>query len=193
MARSVDDVGVAGEPTSGVVDVRRQMPQPASAAPDPAAASIDATAPGSMGVPPALLDAAPREATMRRWNDIQSGFVDEPQQAVQDADLLQRLAQMFSAGRQQLEAQGSRGPGVHRRPARQPSAVPLDLPAPAVGVSRPDAKAGPRTTTRSASHRSRRRRGPPLQRRIGRCTATLPGVGAYGRPRHRTSCSRSSR
>jgi hypothetical protein len=114
VARSVDDVGVAGEPTSGAVDDQQQTPQPASVAADPAAAAIEAPARGVQEGPTPLLDEAQLEATIRRWKDIQAAFVDEPQQAVQDADalvaeLMQTLAQVFSAERQHLEAQWSRG------------------------------------------------------------------------------------
>ena len=121
IAPSVDDVGVAGEPPSGAVDDQQQTPQPASVAGDPAAAASDAPARGvdapARGVkegPTPLLDGTQLEATIRRWKDIQAAFVDEPQQAVQDADalvadLMQGLAQVFAAERQHLEAQWSRG------------------------------------------------------------------------------------
>src|SRR3954468_5584813 len=50
----------------------------------------------------------------RRWNEIQTGFVDEPRKAVEDADKLvargiQRLAEVFSTERTKLEEQWSRG------------------------------------------------------------------------------------
>jgi hypothetical protein len=114
VARSVDDVGVAGEPTSGAVEGQQQASQPTSVAADPAAAAIDAPARGVTEGPTPLLDGTQLEATIRRWKDIQAAFVDEPQQAVQDADalvadLMQGLAQVFSAERQHLEAQWSRG------------------------------------------------------------------------------------
>lgn len=52
-----------------------------------------------------------------RWKDIQAEFVDEPRQAVQDADalvaeLMQRLAQMFSSEREQLESRWAGGDDV---------------------------------------------------------------------------------
>jgi hypothetical protein len=113
VARSIHDIGVAGEPTSGAVDDQHQAPQPASGAADPTAA-VDAPARGVQEGPTPLLDEGQLEATMRRWKDIQAAFVDEPQRAVQDADalvaeLMQGLAQVFSAERQRLEAQWSRG------------------------------------------------------------------------------------
>jgi hypothetical protein len=111
VARSVDDVGVAGEPTSGAVDSQHQAPPHASAAAYPA---VDAPARGVQEGPAPLLDATQLDATIRRWKDIQAAFVDEPQQAVQDADalvadLMQGLAQVFSAERRHLEAQWGGG------------------------------------------------------------------------------------
>jgi hypothetical protein len=52
-----------------------------------------------------------------KWNDIQTGFVDEPRTAVQQADALvastmQRLAEAFSKERSQLEQQWGRGDSV---------------------------------------------------------------------------------
>jgi hypothetical protein len=52
-----------------------------------------------------------------RWKDIQAEFVDEPRQAVQDADalvaeLMQRLAQMFASEREQLESRWAGGDDV---------------------------------------------------------------------------------
>lgn len=49
-----------------------------------------------------------------RWGSIQSGFVDEPQRAVEQADALvaevmQRLAQVFADERSQLEHQWAGG------------------------------------------------------------------------------------
>jgi hypothetical protein len=52
-----------------------------------------------------------------RWNNIQTGFVDEPRTAVQDADALvastmQQLAEAFSRERSKLEQQWGRGDSV---------------------------------------------------------------------------------
>ena len=49
-----------------------------------------------------------------RWNDIQTGFVDEPRQAVERADELvasaiKRLAEIFATERSTLEEQWARG------------------------------------------------------------------------------------
>jgi len=53
-------------------------------------------------------------ATLRdRWREVQTGFVDEPRRAVEDADslvadLMQRLAETFASERSSLEAQWDR-------------------------------------------------------------------------------------
>jgi len=52
-----------------------------------------------------------------RWTDIQTGFVDEPRRAVQQADALvsdviQRIADSFGKERAQLEQQWDRGDNV---------------------------------------------------------------------------------
>lgn len=64
-----------------------------------------------------LLDNSELEAATQRWKDIQVAFVDEPQQAVQDADalvaeLLQKLAQGFATERQRLESHWTDGDQV---------------------------------------------------------------------------------
>ena len=62
---------------------------------------------------------SPKEANdfRGRWDAIQVGFVDEPRQAVQQADSLvagamKRLAEMFAAERAKLEGQWDRGDDV---------------------------------------------------------------------------------
>jgi hypothetical protein len=49
-----------------------------------------------------------------RWNEIQTGFVDEPRQAVEEADelvadLVRQIAASFSESRSKLESQWSEG------------------------------------------------------------------------------------
>jgi hypothetical protein len=53
----------------------------------------------------------------KRWTDVQTGFVDEPRRAVQQADALvadvmKRLAESFAAERASLEKQWDRGDNV---------------------------------------------------------------------------------
>ena len=59
-----------------------------------------------------------------RWQSVQAEFVDEPQQAVKDADVLvaeviQMLAKDFAEQRQRLEDQWSRGTEVSTEDLRQ--------------------------------------------------------------------------
>jgi len=66
---------------------------------------------------PALLPGNEVETMRSRWHEIQTGFVDEPRKAVEDADSLvaeamKRLAEVFSQERSRLEEQWSRGNDV---------------------------------------------------------------------------------
>jgi hypothetical protein len=67
---------------------------------------------------PVQLLATEELQTLRsRWDSIQTGFVDEPRQAVEQADslvaeMMQRLAQLFADERSKLESQWSRGDNV---------------------------------------------------------------------------------
>lgn len=59
-----------------------------------------------------------------RWSDIQTSFVDEPRRAVEQADTLvaevmQRLAQVFSDERSKLEQQWDRGEDTDTEALRQ--------------------------------------------------------------------------
>jgi hypothetical protein len=70
-----------------------------------------------------LEDGELRSITMR-WKDIQSEFVDEPAQAVQQADelvaeLMQRLAEMFATERAELETRWAGGNQVSTEDLRQ--------------------------------------------------------------------------
>jgi hypothetical protein len=64
-----------------------------------------------------LLDKAESREMRSRWDDIQTGFVDEPRQAVERADQLvagamKRLAETFANERNTLEGQWSKGDQV---------------------------------------------------------------------------------
>ena len=64
-----------------------------------------------------LLEKHELQEILAQWKEIQSEFVDEPRQAVQDADalvaeLMQRLAHMFATERQQLESRWAGGDDV---------------------------------------------------------------------------------
>ena len=64
-----------------------------------------------------LFDAGEGQELRDRWGAIQTGFVDEPRRAVEEADalvadLMTRLAQSFSDERKGLEGQWDRGDDV---------------------------------------------------------------------------------
>ncbi|MFD8206781.1 hypothetical protein ACFV2S_10300 [Streptomyces sp. NPDC059695] len=71
---------------------------------------------GAAGVEqvPDLLDAADEEAFRTRWHEVQARFVDDPRQAVHDADVLvgdvmRNLADTFARHRHALEGEWSQG------------------------------------------------------------------------------------
>jgi hypothetical protein len=71
-----------------------------------------------------LLESGELQGVITRWRDIQARFVDEPRSAVQDADalvadLMQRLARMFAAERDQLESRWASGEDVSTEDLRQ--------------------------------------------------------------------------
>ena len=64
-----------------------------------------------------LLPASEAQQLRSRWEKIQTGFVDEPRKAVQDADALvaqatKQLADSFSRERAKLEKEWDRGDNV---------------------------------------------------------------------------------
>jgi hypothetical protein len=74
--------------------------------------------------PVQLLAADEMQQMLQQWGQIQGEFVDEPRQAIHDADvlvveLMQRLARTFAEEREQLEAQLSSGTGVSTEDMRQ--------------------------------------------------------------------------
>jgi hypothetical protein len=72
----------------------------------------------------ALFPAGEAEDFRGRWTEVQTGFVDEPRSAVQDADslvaeMMQRLAKVFAEERARLEEQWSRGDDISTEDLRQ--------------------------------------------------------------------------
>ncbi len=72
------------------------------------ASSLSSTQPASENRPMALLNPNDAENFRARWDAIQTGFVDEPRRAVEQADalvveLMKRLAETFSHERGSLE------------------------------------------------------------------------------------------
>jgi len=98
---------------------------------DLAQATKAATTDASVAAPPPLTDRAiamfPVEETTgyrTRWDAIQTGFVDEPRKAVEEADALvaqviKRLTEVFADERTTLEHQWDRGEQVSTEDLRQ--------------------------------------------------------------------------
>ncbi len=93
--------------TADVAAASRNRPdQPGSTREFASALAAGQTATGDR--PMALLSPSDADSFRARWNNIQTGFVDEPRRAVEQADalvaeLMQRLAEVFSSERGQLE------------------------------------------------------------------------------------------
>jgi hypothetical protein len=71
-----------------------------------------------------LLERDEMQGVIQRWKEIQAQFVDEPRSAVQNADalvadLMQRLASMFAAERDQLESRWTSDGDVSTEDLRQ--------------------------------------------------------------------------
>jgi len=71
-----------------------------------------------------LFDGADAEGYRTRWGAIQTGFVDEPRRAVEEADALvaevvKRLAEGFAGTRQRLETEWERNDQVSTEDLRQ--------------------------------------------------------------------------
>jgi predicted lipid-binding transport protein (Tim44 family) len=72
----------------------------------------------------ALFPTGEADGFRSRWQDVQTGFVDEPRNAVEQADklvaeMMQRLAQVFADERSRLEEQWSRGDDISTEDLRQ--------------------------------------------------------------------------
>jgi hypothetical protein len=75
------------------------------------------TGTGSAGDAGPLLSAEATSSFQRRWEEVQTRFVDEPRGAVEDADglvanLMKQLAEGFAQERERLEAQWDRGEDI---------------------------------------------------------------------------------
>lgn len=90
-------------------------PQASAPAASPSDSTAAAPAPGGDTAP--LFPADQATSLRDRWTDVQASFVDEPRQAVKQADALvadviQKLAQSFADERSKLERQWDRGEDV---------------------------------------------------------------------------------
>jgi len=73
--------------------------------------------PNKQAHPAPLLVSDETQTLRSRWDSIQTGFVDEPRHAVEQADslvaeVMKRLAETFAEERSKLEGQWSRGDNV---------------------------------------------------------------------------------
>lgn len=71
-----------------------------------------------------LLHGEEMENVVARWREIQAEFVDEPRQAIKEADdlvteLMERLTRTFASEREQLEARWREGDNVSTEDLRQ--------------------------------------------------------------------------
>jgi len=81
------------------------------------AGSTASTGDVAAGDAPALLPADENNSFQRRWEELQTAFVDDPRRTVEQADelvaqVMQRLAEGFAAEREQLEGQWGRGEDI---------------------------------------------------------------------------------
>jgi len=102
----------AGATLSSGADVTASQTQNVPAPASPAGSSDAASANGAP-----LLSEELSMTFQRRWEEVQTRFVDEPRGAVEDADglvanLMQQLAQGFAQERERLEAQWGRGEDI---------------------------------------------------------------------------------
>ena len=111
LARAADDSRADERPEQDAADVGTGSQEAASQG-----STAAATATADEAREP-LLPSDQSERFTSRWQEIQAGFVDEPQQSVEQADalvadLMQRLAAIFAQEREQLEAQWAQGDDV---------------------------------------------------------------------------------
>ena len=117
----------AEERTRDTTVVEDREPVTTSADASAAQAVPDSRTAGTASSTGPLLAAEDAEGFRARWTDIQTGFVDAPRRAVEQADalvaeLMQHLARTFADERGRLEGQWDRGDDVatdHLRDAFQ--------------------------------------------------------------------------
>jgi hypothetical protein len=102
----------AGATSSAGADATASQTQNVPAPASPAGSAETASANGAE-----LLSEELSVTFQRRWEEVQTRFVDEPRGAVEDADglvanLMQQLAQGFAQERERLEAQWGRGEDI---------------------------------------------------------------------------------
>jgi len=106
--RTANDVAQADVEAGRAKPVRSERNADLQAEPRPGSAAADST--------PLFPDEQLKDL-QARWDDIQTGFVDEPRSAVEHADSLvastmQQLAEAFAKERSKLEQQWDRGDNI---------------------------------------------------------------------------------
>jgi hypothetical protein len=106
--RNANDVAQADVEAGRAKPVRSERNADLQAEPRPGSAAADST--------PLFPDDQLKDL-QTRWDDIQTGFVDEPRSAVEHADSLvastmQQLAEAFAKERSKLEQQWDRGDNI---------------------------------------------------------------------------------
>jgi hypothetical protein len=106
--RNANDVAQADVEAGRAKPVRSERNSDLQAEPRPGSAAADST--------PLFPDDQLKDL-QARWDDIQTGFVDEPRSAVEHADSLvastmQQLAEAFAKERSRLEQQWDRGDNI---------------------------------------------------------------------------------
>lgn len=107
-ARNANDVAQADVEAGRAKPVRSERTADLQAEPRPGSGAADST--------PLFPDDQLKDL-QARWDDIQTGFVDEPRSAVEHADSLvastmQQLAEAFAKERSKLEQQWDRGDNI---------------------------------------------------------------------------------
>lgn len=111
---STADMAAAGEkPSPDKIDEQEEARAEAQA-PDVTAADGNPNTPAKDSP---LFSSDETQTFRARWNDIQTGFVDEPRKAVEQADglvaeTMKRLAEIFADERSNLEQQWDRGDNI---------------------------------------------------------------------------------
>jgi len=110
-----DQTAPEAEGTAALAVARGAVPEPGS---EQRGATEAAANPSSAEEPAAPLFGHEEAGGLRaKWDTVQTGFVDEPRKAVEQADSLvaaamQRLAEIFAQERSTLESQWGRGDDV---------------------------------------------------------------------------------
>jgi hypothetical protein len=112
---STEDMAAAGSGQSREQPLRRDDVAPEAAPSGPNTAPASPTAQEERATP--LFASEEAQELRSNWDAIQTGFVDNPRQAVEQADHLvaqtiKHLAEVFANERNQLEQQWSRGDNV---------------------------------------------------------------------------------